>query len=156
MRDVKIIKPLKGVRFKDERLVLTFNRDVPYLIFSSIPFTKGQRIGRYICGKHIFNIVILFFLITCRPELRKDGVRRRNTSGARPLSSINDIAIDAFDLLGVERGENGQEMSYGKLLIPTKIIPRDHLKKIYDSDGNFDIVHNTNAASHKHIVARLV
>ncbi|XP_077302713.1 CDK5 and ABL1 enzyme substrate 2 isoform X3 [Arctopsyche grandis] len=133
-RDVRIIKPTKGLRFKDERFVLTIDKSVPFLVFSSIPFTKGQRIGR--------------------PELRKDGVRRRNTSGPRPLSSINDVAIDAFDLLGVERGENGQEMSYGKLLVPSRIHSRDHHRKI-DNEGMAELIYNSAAVhKHPHIVAR--
>lgn len=46
-RDVRIIKSTKSLRFKDERLVLTIDKSVPFLVYSSIPFTKGQRIGRY-------------------------------------------------------------------------------------------------------------
>lgn len=92
-------------------------------------------------------ICVLYF----RPELRKDGVRRRNTSGPRPLSSINDVAIDTFDLLGVERGENGEEMSYGNLLVPTKVFARDHSKK--DNEGITELIHSA-VNKHPHVVAR--
>lgn len=42
-----------------------------------------------------------------RCEQKKEPNRRRQTSGTRPLSAVNDI-IDAFDLFGLEKGKDGQ------------------------------------------------
>lgn len=62
-------------------------RHVPFYMCSFIPYVRSQR--------------------QSRTELRKDGGRKRNTSGPRPLSALSD-APDPFDLLGIEKSQDGQ------------------------------------------------
>lgn len=36
-------KPINGHKFTDDRVILVSSKKVPFLVFSSIPYTKGQR-----------------------------------------------------------------------------------------------------------------
>ncbi|KAF9809496.1 hypothetical protein SFRURICE_020793 [Spodoptera frugiperda] len=132
-KEVRMVRPSKGVSFRDERLAIAPGQGAPCVIFSTIPYSKTVR--------------------NARSDLRKDGVRRRNTSGPRPLSSITDNGMDPFDLLGLEKEENGQEISYSKLLVPSKVCTREQYKKMYEGDftekANWKVVNR-----HPHVIAR--
>ncbi|KAL0274239.1 UNVERIFIED_CONTAM: hypothetical protein PYX00_006713 [Menopon gallinae] len=127
--EVRVIRPVKGQPFRerDERLVIVSTARIPIIVFSSLPYNKSCRTGR--------------------TEIKKDGGRRRNTSGPRPLSSIAD-GSDPWCLLGLERGQDGQEVSYGQLLVPSKHNFRE--RKFYSTDYELS---DASAAKH-HLVAR--
>ncbi|XP_034939618.1 CDK5 and ABL1 enzyme substrate 2 isoform X4 [Chelonus insularis] len=129
-RELRIMnRPVNGHKFGDDRLVLVSSKKVPFLIFSALPYSKNQR--------------------TSWSELRKDTCRRRNTSGPRPLSSINDN-LDPFGLLGIERAKDGQEISYGQLLVPSRQFQRE--KKFHVNDcENIDLTYNLKP---HHVVSR--
>ncbi|KAM3964857.1 CDK5 and ABL1 enzyme substrate 2 [Aphomia sociella] len=132
-KEVRLVCPTKGVSFRDERLAFASPQGVPFVVFSTIPYSKTIR--------------------SARSDLRKDGVRRRNTSGPRPLSSITDNGIDPFDLLGLEKEEIGQDISYSKLLVPSRVYTREQYRKMYEGDfsdkANWKILNR-----HPHVIAR--
>ncbi|XP_003691359.1 CDK5 and ABL1 enzyme substrate 2 isoform X1 [Apis florea] len=112
-RELRLMqRPINGYKFGDDRLVLVSNKRVPFLVFSALPYNKGQR--------------------SSWSELRKDTGRRKNISSQRPLSAINDN-IDPFGLLGIEHAKDGQEISYGQLLVPSRQFQKD--KKLHFSDN---------------------
>uniref|UniRef100_A0A1B6I013 Cyclin N-terminal domain-containing protein n=2 Tax=Proconiini TaxID=565685 RepID=A0A1B6I013_9HEMI len=97
-REVRILQPSKRQYIRDERIMMSTSAKIPLIFLSYVPYNKSLR--------------------AYRSDLRREGGRRRNTSGPRPLSSINDI--DPFYLLGVEKAPEGQELSYGHLLVPSR------------------------------------
>ncbi|CAH1183393.1 unnamed protein product [Phaedon cochleariae] len=114
---IKVIKPMRDTKFSGERIVFVTPRHSPFMVCSFIPYKRSA--------------------------LKREGHRKRTTSGNRPLSSSAD-GFDPFVSLGIERGHDGQEDSYGYLLEPTKTLkdvtkrntiddPTDHSHQSHES-----------------------
>jgi len=96
-KDFTMMKLTRGHKLRGQRLVvISESKKTPISVFSVIPYNKFKG--------DVKNLV---------------GVRRRNTSGPRPLSAINDPA-DPWTLLGIEKAGEGHEISYGQLLAPSR------------------------------------
>ncbi|XP_019876987.1 CDK5 and ABL1 enzyme substrate 1 isoform X2 [Aethina tumida] len=127
-REIRVFRPTSQHKFRDERIVMVTSRNVPFLVCSVIPYRKNAR-----------------------TEWKKEGNRKRTTSGTRPLSSIGD-GLDAFDSLGIERGPDGQEVSYAYLLIPSKN-PKDFRERRINTIDDPTEPAPTSARPH-HVIAR--
>ncbi|XP_042902407.1 CDK5 and ABL1 enzyme substrate 2 [Parasteatoda tepidariorum] len=111
--EVRFYKSLRNVQ--DDRVVLLSSNKVPYLIFSCLPYVRQAN---------------------SRADNKQENIRRRQASGNRPLSAINDEA-DPLNLLAAlgYRLYDGQEVSYSGLLssfqsnaqVKYKIRDTDHL-----------------------------
>jgi len=100
LKEVTFIKSDDHSKISEERLVFISHNKVPYSVTSTIPFNKSQKVA------------------SRGGERLLEGRRHRHTSGTRPLPAIND-SFDAFELLGLDRTELGQEISYSELLEPS-------------------------------------
>ncbi|KAJ8920713.1 hypothetical protein NQ315_004852 [Exocentrus adspersus] len=126
-KQIKIFKPTKDHKFDNERIIMVTSRHLPFMVCSVIPYKK-----------------------TSRFDPKRDGNRKRTTSGTRPLSSVADC-LDPFDSLGIERGHDGQEYSYGYLLIPSKPIKEVGKRNTIDDPT----VHSHDGLrKNRHVVAR--
>lgn len=98
-KEFQLTQLSRGKKLRGHRVVIvSITRKIPVAIYSVIPYNKFKG--------EIKNFT---------------AVRRRNTSGPRPLSAIND-AIDAWSLIGIERERQREENSYSQYLAPSKYI----------------------------------
>ncbi|KAJ8955563.1 hypothetical protein NQ318_001393 [Aromia moschata] len=124
-REIKIFKPTKDHKFGEgERIVMVTAKHLPFMVCSIIPYRRS---------------------LTQNVRLTE----KRTTSGTRPLSSID--GLDPFDSLGIERGRDGQEDSYGYLLVPSK-----PMKDVGKRNTIDDPMENTpdGVKRNRHVVAR--
>lgn len=71
------------------------------------------------------------------------------------MSTVTDEPFDPFDLLGIQKAELGQELSYGHLLVPTKPGKEKHGgAKALLADANFDLASMSTAMLRNQGVSR--
>nr|CAI5831176.1 unnamed protein product [Callosobruchus analis] len=108
-------------KFGSERIMLVTAKHTPMMVCSYVPQKKCNR-----------------------PDSKRETHRKRNTS------SIGD-GLDPFDSLGIERGRDGQEYSYGYLLTPSKTV-KDVLKRSTIDDPTDENARSSN--QQRHMVTR--
>nr|CAH7765701.1 unnamed protein product [Callosobruchus chinensis] len=108
-------------KFGSERIMLVTAKHTPMMVCSYVPQKKCNR-----------------------PDSKRETHRKRTTS------STGD-GLDPFDSLGIERGRDGQEYSYGYLLTPSKTV-KDVLKRNTIDDPSDENPRSSN--QQRHMVAR--
>merc|ERR1719220_1976310 len=81
---------------------------IPFCISSTIPYNKHSKVSR----RHSASRV------SVRGADKYELSRRNRHTSGMALPAISD-SFDAFDLLGLDRTESGQEISYSDLLEPS-------------------------------------
>ncbi|XP_057670974.1 CDK5 and ABL1 enzyme substrate 1 [Diorhabda carinulata] len=125
---ITFLKPTKDNKFSGERIVLVTAKNSPFLVCSYIPYKRSYR-----------------------PNINREGQRKRTISGNRPLSTSGD-GLDPYDSLGIKRARDGQEESYGYLLEST--VYKDVILKRNTIDDPTDQPQDPLKRNARHFVAR--
>ncbi|GFQ96004.1 CDK5 and ABL1 enzyme substrate 1 [Trichonephila clavata] len=117
--EVKFIKNLKECRNDAERMVLVSEKKSPFVLFSVLPFNRLQG--------------------SSKSELKLEGSRRRHASSMRQLALISDgpNPFDLLSMLGAEKPQEGQDISYGELLAPSYSFKKKFHDCAPESDNTF-------------------
>ncbi|GBN17911.1 CDK5 and ABL1 enzyme substrate 1 [Araneus ventricosus] len=126
--EVRFVKNIKECRNEAERVVLVNEKKSPFVLFSVIPFNK--------------------FHCTSKCESKLEGSRRRHASSMRQLAIINDgpNPFDLLSMLGVEKPQEGQDISYGELLIPSNTLKKRCLECLSEGDCSFRFPYQIHSA----------
>ncbi|GIY95356.1 CDK5 and ABL1 enzyme substrate 1 [Caerostris extrusa] len=117
--EVKFIKSLKESRNEAERVVLVSEKKSPFALFTILPFNKLQG--------------------SSKTESKLEGSRRRHASSMRQLAIISDEPnpFDLLSMLGVEKPQEGQDISYGELLTPSNTFKKTCHDCLLETDNIF-------------------